>query len=502
MTEDVLKGARIFIFQQRGWAISIGHDLAKVLQARGAILAAMTFKRSTDNFVRSQKEVDYESIWSDEDIEESPTSFLGDSPPSLADVCDELGVDTIWEIVQSRRTQVKSYGDGFYYRYRQNVDDDHIENYVKAMFVVFKRILDEFNPEVIVVPVIGGLPHIFLSLLARKRGIRMIGITDTKVYAVSAFTYSHTNELSPLVERIDQLNNGQAQSENLEKAREYIRSTRSKYRTTRVLEQIMAGRKKSLYRTIRGLLGELRHSRNSPNYVKGLGPSIDARPYKIVIRDFIRRRQYERAADKIAMPKLDARRPYCLFPLQTDPEIALDVYAPRFNNQLETARQIAMSMPGDMKLIVKDHPVMRGQRSAKYLEKLARTPNILLVNSDYPIADLMRQCRLVITTAGTVSIEAALLKIPVIQLGNLGTNRRLPNVTCHSDLSTMTNVINQVIELDYDTDDYERRLENYVAATYDVGFNDDYRRAWEESDKGEGTAIIERYLSEIERCLA
>ena len=35
-----LKGKRILIFQQRGWALTIGHFLAKKLQAEGGRLAA------------------------------------------------------------------------------------------------------------------------------------------------------------------------------------------------------------------------------------------------------------------------------------------------------------------------------------------------------------------------------------------------------------------------------------------------------------------------------
>ncbi len=490
------------MFQQRGWAITIGHDMAKALQARGAKLAAMTFKRSTDIFVRNQSEVAYESIWSDEEIEESPTSFLKHRSPTLSEVCNGLGLKTIWEIVQSRRTQVRSYGEGFYYKNRQNVGDEHIENYVKAMFVVFEQMLDEFEPDAIVVPIFGGLPHIILNRLSRRRGIPMIGITDTKVYGILTFTYSYFNEICPFVQRVDQLNDSNEISEQIELARDYIAKAGAEVRTTREMEHFIATRKKSLYRTLRGLAGELKESRNSPNYVKGLGPSVDARPYRIVIRDFVRRWQYERAADGLSMPDINPEKEFAFFPLQAEPEVSIDVYAPRFNNQLELARQLAMSLPGDMKLIAKDHPVMRGYRSGKYLDKLDRTPNVLLVNSDFPSSELIRKSKVVITTAGTVAMEAALLKTPVIQLGDIATTLRLPNTTHHSDLSTMSDVIAQVVKSDFEIPEYERRLLNYVAAAYEIGFGEDHRLAWEDRDQDETNAIINRYLGELESCLA
>ena len=57
-------------------------------------------------------------------------------------------------------------------------------------------------------------------------------------------------------------------------------------------------------------------------------------------------------------------------PLQFQPEESIDVQAPRFNNMIELARQVAMSLPGDMTLIVKDHPGMFGFRNPKYLNKI------------------------------------------------------------------------------------------------------------------------------------
>ena len=65
------------------------------------------------------------------------------------------------------------------------------------------------------------------------------------------------------------------------------------------------------------------------------------------------------------------------------PELAIDVLAPFFTNQIEVARLIAMSLPDDYTLVVKDHPIMVGLRRPRYLDKIQKLPNVKLI--DYSI---------------------------------------------------------------------------------------------------------------------
>lgn len=71
-----LKGKRILIFQQRGWALNIGHFLAKKLQAEGCRLAALTLKQTTHEFVLNQKEVNFEMISNIDEIKKNPRKYL------------------------------------------------------------------------------------------------------------------------------------------------------------------------------------------------------------------------------------------------------------------------------------------------------------------------------------------------------------------------------------------------------------------------------------------
>ena len=82
---------------------------------------------------------------------------------------------------------------------------------------------------------------------------------------------------------------------------------------------------------------------------------------------------------------------------------------------IELARQVAMSLP-NMTLIVKDHPGMFGFRNPKYLNKIKNLPNVKLVDYSINPNEILKKTKIVIASTGTVLFEAAIRKVPAIQL--------------------------------------------------------------------------------------
>ena len=176
----------------------------------------------------------------------------------------------------------------------------------------------------------------------------------------------------------------------------------------------------------------------------------------------------------------------------------MDVVAPFFGNQIETARQVAMSLPDDYTLAVKEHPEMLGLRPPSYIEKVARTPNVKLIDYRISSEEVLKKADLIISTSGTTISEAAFLKKPVIQLGNLGTTLKLPNVFKHTDMTTLATKIKEILKIDLNTAEYERRLENFVAAVYDTGFDFKYGTVWAKGTGDNMENIWTIYKKEIE----
>ena len=114
------------------------------------------------------------------------------------------------------------------------------------------------------------------------------------------------------------------------------------------------------------------------------------------------------------LPHLD----YAFYPLHTEPEITINVYARPYLNQIEALRLISHSLPVHWKLVVKEHPATNGRRPTGYYEKLLEILNVCLVPPGMPASFVARHARLVTILTGSVALEAMMSQVPVLILGN------------------------------------------------------------------------------------
>ena len=504
-----LQGKKILIFQQRKWAKNIGHFLARKLQAEGCELAALTLKRTTHSNTTTQQEVKYSLIINNDEIMSDPKSYLQNDDFSLEEICSELGVDTIWPIVMSLRNHVRSYQDKYYYGYKQNVSDEDIVCYVKALYKCILKIFNDFKPDLIIAPNFVSLPHIMFNLYAGKHGVKMLGITDSKVRGYNIFVTDYKSSTGAFYDRVDELNrNNILHSLSSGKARQYIIDSRKKLKIPDYFEKFVSEKEKgtNFWQRIKKELAPYYHiycwyfqKNTRMNFLKSTGVTIDYRPPKIILRDHYSRKKYQKFMDNFKYYPFDKLNKFVYFPLQFQPEASIDVMAPFFSNQIEVARLVAMSLPNGYVLAVKEHPAMIGLRTPSYIEKIDRTPNVKLIDYRISSEKVLERADLIISPNSTSLAEAAFLRKPAIQLGDLGTTLKLPNVFKHSDMTTLTKKIKEVLEFNLHTKEYENKLENFVAAVFDTGFNVNYMSIWEKGDKEKIENIWQAYKRELER---
>jgi hypothetical protein len=463
---------RVLLFQQRNWALNIGHELAKRLQAEGDTLAALTFKATTDRFVRTQSDVHYERIDFHDGFWNDPYIIPGVAETSLETVCAGLQIPSIWPLANGERHFVRSYGDKYFYSFRQNRSDEDLAAYVKACYLVSDRLLTEFKPDVIVAPNFASTIHLIAQRLAEVRGIPMLALVASKIQGMQVGVTDYNYASGPFIDRIRALNDGLETSENLDLARRYIEEFRSEFKqpTDERWEEEHAPLKRRVLDELRVVKRIINFYRRGPeNEIPLLGPTIDSERPRIILRNHFTHKRNRRAAQRFPYARVEDLNRIVYLPLQFQPEQAIDVVAPYFNNQIETARLVAQSLPGDYTLAVKEHPAMLGKRQRSYYEKLARTPNVKLIDYRVRTEAIMRKADLIVTPVGTSIAEAAFYHLPVIQLGNLGFTLELPNVFHHTDLTTLASRIGEVLSTDFGNADYEHKLEHFVAAAYDVG---------------------------------
>ena len=502
-----LENKRILIFQQRGWGLRIGNFLANKLQREGAKLAAFTFKRTAHNFTTSQTDVKYDLIINYDPILSDPKKYLDGDDYSLAEICSQLGIDSIWPYVYTSREHVKSYNDKYYFSFRQGASDAVINNYIKAIYKCIKIFFDEFNPEVIFAPNFVTLPHIMFYFYAKKRGVKMIAVSDSKVKDFNIFVRSFNEDEGYFFEYLEKLNSAEKVSSSIDKARNYIEEFRENFKKpteSEVIEKIQT--RKSIIKQIKFHLKPYyqiyQWYTGKPAKMETLGVTVNYRPPKIILRDHFKSLTNQRFTENFDYYPLNKVKKYIYFPLQFQPEETIDVIAPYFSNQIETARQVAMSLPDDYTLVVKEHPAMVGLRPPSYLKKIARTANVKLIDYRIPSETVLKGADLVVSPSSTTVSEAAFYRVPSIQLGNLGATLRLPNVFKHTDMTTLSKKINELLGKNLNTQEYERKLENFVAAAYDTGFNLNYFGLWDRAESADMDALWRVWSEEIKRSLS
>ncbi|HJP61782.1 MAG TPA: hypothetical protein VJ865_17390, partial [Gemmatimonadaceae bacterium] len=164
-------------------------------------------------------------------------------------------------------------------------------------------------------------------------------------------------------------------------------------------------------------------------------------------------------------PQIEGMR-YAFFPLHTEPEVSLLVYGRPFVNQIEIIRELALSLPADMVLVVKEHPWMVGKRTLGAYKKMLNIPRVRFVRPGLDARFLIQHASLVAVITGSVALEAAMLGKPVLTFGDCPYNL-LPDTMVRrvADIRHLPATIAQLLAT-YRLD--EQALESYVAAVFDT----------------------------------
>ena len=112
---------------------------------------------------------------------------------------------------------------------------------------------------------------------------------------------------------------------------------------------------------------------------------------------------------------------YIYYPLHLIPESTTFIQAPMFVDELSVIRNISKSLPFGIKLYVKEHPAMCGERPISFYNEVNKLTNIRLIKLSYysDPKPLIEKSLGVITIAGSSALEAVMLNRPAMIFGNV-----------------------------------------------------------------------------------
>lgn len=356
--------------------------------------------------------------------------------------------------------------------YRRRFGDDELLCILQEGLIAIERLFDVVKPDAVV----GFLCVTFLEYLtyafARARGVRVLNLRPTRIADRVIFGSSINDPAPEFLHAYHRVVvDG---SPEMDQACQYIRRVRAEHgRYEGVVPPsatpalVVNPRREptgtAAVRVIRSYYHYRRSESRTDNHVPDPLRSLMFAALINPARAWLTAKRM--SANYVTNEELRQIR-YVFYPLHTEPEVSLLVYGRPFLNQIEVIRQLAISLPIDMQLVVKEHPWMVGKRSQSFYRKLLNIPRVRLARPDAQARDLVRSASLVAVITGSVALEAVILQKPAITFGDCPFNALPPTMVRRcADLRALPAVVASLLD-EHKHD--EAALAAYVATVFEM----------------------------------
>jgi len=350
---------------------------------------------------------------------------------------------SIWKLAYSDTIFVK-YNQ--YYKFNEN----EILRIFEQECRLFENILDEINPNYLIIKITDASHMRLLQLLCQARGIKVLSLGFTR--------FGYRSYIGSDNDVIDEINNKtkEEKSKSFEELEDFLKGYSNqdktwgnKYQSSKV--QWLKGGIKFLL-----LILNKNYRVDYTHYGRTVITAIKNEIYFSIKRK-IRKKFLDRNTKKSIDDTL-----FIYFPLQLEPERTLLIPAPYYSNQLEVIKNIAKSIPIEYKLVIKEHPMqkVRAWRNIEYYKEILRLPNVEFIHPSISNEEVIKKCSLVITATGTAGLEAALYQKPSIVLADVN-YQTLPSVHRIKNIEELPKIIKLMLQKKVSLDNFSK-LTNIV----------------------------------------
>lgn len=355
--------------------------------------------------------------------------------------------------------------------YRRRFTDSELLCILQCGLERTEELFNVLRPDVVFSFICVTMLDYLAYLFARSRGIRFLNLRPTRVGDRVTFG-SILNDPSPDFAASFTRIQAAGQSPFLGEAREYIKRVREQHgRYEGVVRP--SDRPALAPNKTRLLGGVVRTLRNYVEYRRSMSASdnhvpdpLRAMVFTALVNPYRAQRARKFLRQHYISPEALAGTRFVFFPLHTEPEVSLLVYGRPYVNQIEIIRMLAMSLPVDFVLVVKEHPWMVGKRSISAYRKMLNIPRVRFADPRMEARSLIQSSQMVAVVTGSVALEAAMLGKPVVTFGDCPYNL-LPATMVRriDDPRSLANILRTVLH-EYASND--RALEAYVAAVFET----------------------------------
>ena len=311
----------------------------------------------------------------------------------------------IWNLVLAERS---FYNFNEFYKFNYNEILSIIEQECKF----FESILNDIKPDFIIIKMTDWHHNQLFYELCKAMGIKILMTIPTRL----GYRVIISEEISKLDSEINSTPND-LDINSSDKLQEYLNANNAFKQATRYTKDYRSFNWYKLKKSLQFFLDpfnsgyQMRYSNYKRSRMKIFKKQITLAIKRCIRESFINKNFIN------TIPNSS----FIFFPMHFEPERTLSTDAPFFTNQLETITSIAKSLPIELKLVVKEHPVMKalGWRKISSYKQLLELPNVVIVHPSITPESLYKKCSLVITTTGTAGFEAAFYNKPTIVLADV-----------------------------------------------------------------------------------
>lgn len=194
--------------------------------------------------------------------------------------------------------------------------------------------------------------------------------------------------------------------------------------------------------------------------------------FRILVNEsskFIKRFFRTKFIEKNLKKQINLDSSFAYFPLQVSPERSNLSAAPNFTNQLEVIHNIAMSLPLDYKLYVKEHPIqiVSNWRKISFYKEILKIPNVELLHPTFPNDELLKKCSLVIVVTGTNGLLAAFYEKPSIVFSDV-LYSSLPSVHTVKNLEDLPSLIRTAVNTKVNNSDLNKYVNTILKNSFEL----------------------------------
>jgi len=188
---------------------------------------------------------------------------------------------------------------------------------------------------------------------------------------------------------------------------------------------------------------------------------------------FVRRRRHDtRDLLKLSCPlkDLDGQK-FIFYPLQTEPEMALQTLSPEYFYQLSCITALSRDLPAGVKLAVKETYEAVGRRPTDFYRQIAEFKNVVMLDMMELGLDVVRQAAAVVTITGSAGFEGAVIGKPVIAFGRHNQYNFLDHVFVVTDEVDLERYLKSALSEDFDQRKAAMDGARFLASTLSISFD-------------------------------